>query len=44
VQPRRTRRSSRLLLLLLAVGIFAVLAGFIWLIATGVGALIDLFR
>jgi hypothetical protein len=43
-EPRRTRRSSRFLLLLLAIAVFAVLAGFIWLIITGVGALIDLFR
>jgi hypothetical protein len=43
-EPRRTRRSSRALLFALAVAVFAVLAGVIWLVVAGVGALIDLFR
>ena len=40
--PRGSRRSSRAFLVLLAVVLFALLAGFIWLIAAGVRALVHL--
>ena len=43
-EPRRTRRSSRVLVALLVGGGAVVLAGFVWLVAAGVQALIGLFH
>jgi hypothetical protein len=42
-EPRRTRRTSRALLVLLVGGVLAVLVGIVWLVAAGVQALIGLF-
>jgi len=42
-EPRRTRRTSRALLILLVAGVLAVLVGIVWLVAAGVQALIGLF-
>lgn len=42
-EPRRTRRTSRALLILLVGGVIAVLVGIVWLVAAGVQALLGLF-
>jgi Domain of unknown function (DUF4112) len=42
-EPRRTRRSSRALLILLVGGVLAALVGIVWLVAAGVQALFGLF-
>jgi hypothetical protein len=39
--PRRSRRSSRVFLVLLASVLLALLAGFIWLVVAGVSALLN---